>query len=151
MKGARWLLFFFLISSGCQAPGELKLGWESLESKRVIAAQVIETRDFSVSGLLKAQEYFFGFAEQANLAQSEPGLALNLPTSADPAGVRDFCGKFILSRHLWQALESECARGSRYRCSPDIQAYPELLKELLARASSEFRALFRSEPLCFTM
>jgi len=140
------LMMVFL--SGCPNEKEVKEMVDDITDKRQQAANVITSQDFSLEGLLKAQDYFFDFSEKVHLMKEDPKSLESIKTLIRKGGIRNFCEKFIVSVQLWQTLERYCSSSSVYKCSPDIRAYQETQMRFLGYIGTELHQQFQKEPSC---
>lgn len=134
--------------SGCPNEKEVKEMVDDITDKRQQAANVITSQDFNLEGLLKAQDYFFDFSEKVHLMKEDPKSLESIKSLIQKNGMKNFCGKFIVSVQLWQTLERYCSSSSVYKCSPDIRAYQETQNKFLDLIGSDLSRRFQQEPDC---
>lgn len=139
--------FSFLLTA-CPNKEEVKEMTEDLKSKRNETARIINERDFSLDGLLKAQDYFFNFSEKVHLMLSDVESKKEIQAMVKKAGAKATCQNFIVSKNLWHKLENFCSEGDFYKCSPEIKNYSITLDQFISLLNSELSAAIRRESDC---
>lgn len=137
-----------VLLTGCPNEKEIKEIINESTDKRQQAVSVIKSQDFSLEGLLKAQEYFFDFSEKVHLMKEDPKSLESIKTLIQKNGLKGFCEKFIVSVQLWQNLENYCSSSIPYKCSPDIQSYQDTVEKFLALIGKELEGQFQKESAC---
>lgn len=137
-----------LFLTGCPNQKEIREMMDTLQEQKAVAAKVIDSRDFSVDNLLKAQDFFFGFGEKVHLVKVEEDALKNLKTIVKSDGIKKFCQNFVLPVRQWEVLETYCSSGNFYRCSPDIKEYKNTLNKLLESLGANTAQAFSREPEC---
>ncbi len=127
-------LFFIipclLLLTGCPKEKEVKdMESEIYELKRA-AVDVIQNKDFSLDGLLKAHDYFFNFSEKVHLLIVEPDAAKQIRSLIKKKGNAGFCSSFVMPTSTWMELDTYCSSGAFYKCSPEIKEYGNTLIKL---------------------
>ncbi len=146
MKKFLFIIPILFVLAGCKK--EIQDSMDDLKVKRTGAINVIESRDFSIEGLLKAHDYFFAFAEKVHLMTAEEKATKMIQSFVKDFGVKGFCESFILPTSIWQILEEHCSNGSFYKCSPEIKEYRNFLLKFKEMAGTELNKKFNSESSC---
>lgn len=135
MKKIFIILIIPILFTGCLKEAEIKNEISIFTTKREAAFKVLSNQDYSLEGLLTAQDYFFVFAERVHLMKADPQGLAGIQKMLSKQGVASFCGTYVLPLSLWEKLEAFCTNGPFYKCSPEIKEYRNTLtkmKELLA-------------------
>lgn len=141
-------LALMFILAGCPNKKEIKEMADELQASRNAAIQAVQSKDFSTDNLLVAHDYFFKLAEKVHLMKEDEKSLETVKSLIESKGMAHFCERFIFSRTLWKTLNDYCQVGTVYRCSPDIQFYPETQKKFLELVGSELAQKFQTEPNC---
>jgi len=139
-------LLFLL--TGCPNEKEVKEMIDDISVKRNQTITVISSQDFSLDGLLKAQDYFFDFTEKVHLMNEDSKSLNSIKSLINNYGMKNFCEKFVVSVQLWTNLENYCKSTSPYRCSPDIHTYNETQNKFLGLIGNDLKSKFKREPAC---
>ena len=104
---------------------------ESLEKRKVKTQKVVEKKDFTLDGLLDAQDYFFDVNEKVHLLQMDEGARKSVQRLIRVEGYEKFCKRFVLPLRYWKTLNKQC-QGPRgmYKCSEDLKDYRASLSTL---------------------
>lgn len=148
MKRIILLLVPMLLLTACPEENEIKAMIEGLSERRATAIEVIDKENFDVENLLKAQEYFFDFSEKVHLLQVEPDALKDVQKLIKKNGAKNFCETFILPTARWQSLETFCASGEFYKCSPEIREYSKTYEKMLELVGKETAAVLVRERSC---
>lgn len=134
---------------GCPSKDEIKKMQLDLSNKRQVATDVITAGSFDLTSLMKAQEYFFAFAERVQLIRTEPeALKYVENLLGKKGGAKDFCLRFVLQMETWKVLNTYCQGGSFYRCSPEMREYAMVLRSLTDALSKESQKALVQEGTC---
>ncbi len=137
-----------VILSGCPSQKEVQEIVTDISAKKANTMQVISTSDYSLDGLLKAQDYFFNFGEKISMVVGDPEGLKNLQRMVKKDGISKFCQNFVVPKRFWDSLEMFCKGGRMYRCSPDIKEYPNTLNKMLELLGPEVKAAFDQDQQC---
>jgi hypothetical protein len=148
MKKIVVLIGFMAGLTGCPTQQEVKNMTEGVAVKRNEAVSRIQSRDFSLEGLMKAQEYFFDFSEKVHLIKVEAAAQQNMQRLIKKDGARKFCESFVMPLSYWQTLESYCANGTFYKCSPEIKEYGNTLAQFKQLAGAGIALALANEASC---
>lgn len=134
--------------TGCPNKEEVKDMMESLTAKRTEAIKLLSAQDYSLEGLLKTQEYFFDFSERVHLMKVDEDALKNIQRLIKNTGAKAFCEAFVVPTSYWTPLEDYCAKGTFYKCSPEIKEYKNSLQLLKELAGPENSATLNQESVC---
>lgn len=148
MKKVILLLSALPFLAACPSQDEIRDMMESLTAKRNEAVKVLSTQDYSLEGLLKAQDYFFEFSERLHLMKVDDESKKNIQSLIQSFGVKKFCESFVVPTSYWKPLAQYCATGTFYKCSPEIKEYGNTLKLMKDLAGSENKMALDGEPTC---
>lgn len=148
MKKLFLLLAIPLFLTGCPNEQEVQEMTDDMIATKKQADKVINEGDFSLDGLLSAQDYFFTFGEKVHLMQSDGKALENIKSFIKNKGIKQFCSDFILPVRVWQTLEDYCNSGDPYLCSLDIREYQNTQDKLLQLIGSSNSKLFKNEAEC---
>lgn len=137
-----------LFLTGCPNEKEIKETTEVLEHKKNMAQEVINSKDFSLDGLLKAHDYFFDFNEKILLMKEDENVRKNIKLFIKNKGIKSFCRKFIIQIKTWETIDSFCQNENGYKCSIDIKEYPNTQKKFLELIGPDTAKLFSNEKEC---
>lgn len=148
MKKIFLTLTSLILLTGCPKEEEIKNMEEGIADKKAEAIKTIQNKNYSLEGLLKAQEYFFDFSEKVHLMIVEPESTKNIQTLITKKGINNFCTTFILPISTWQSLEDYCSNGQFYKCSPEIKEYSNTINKFKELIGPKLAQSFASEPAC---
>lgn len=148
MKKLFLLLAIPLFLTGCPNEQEVQEMTDDMIAMKTQANKVINEGDFSLDGLLSAQDYFFTFGEKVHLMQADEKALENIKAFIKKKGIKQFCSDFILPVRTWQTLEDYCSSGDVYLCSLDIHEYQNTQSKLLQLIGSKNEKLFKNETEC---
>lgn len=134
--------------TGCPKKEEIQAMQNDLTAKKTEAIKVIQARNWSLEGLLKAQEYFFTFSEKIHLMIVEPEGAEDIKKLIKKKGMGNFCSTFVLPVRIWQDLESYCSDGQFYKCSPEIREYGNTINKFKELMGPSLAQSFSNEATC---
>lgn len=137
---------FFL--TACPKEKEVKEMEDEITQKKADAVKAIQGRDYSLDGLLKAQDYFFNFSEKVHLMIVEPEGAKNVQKLISKRGMKNFCSTFVMPVPTWRTLEDYCAAGQPYKCSPEIKEYENTLNKFKELIGTKLAQAFSNESTC---
>lgn len=148
MRKFIFLIPIVLLFTGCLDQKEVQDTMDDLKVKKTAAINSIETRNFSLEGLLSIHDYFFSFGEKVHLMKAEEKAAKMIDSFIKDFGVKGFCEAFIMPTSIWKKLEEHCSNNSFYKCSPEIKDYAFILDKFKAIIGSENQKRIQSERLC---
>lgn len=134
--------------TACPSEGELESLMADLSQKKAQAAETIRKRDFSIDGLLAAQDYFFDFAERTALLRGNDDAVSNTRSFIESTGVSEFCARFVIPIRSWKILQADCSKTQPYRCSPDMNDYQTAYNAFLRAMGPEITRRFHADPRC---
>jgi len=137
---------FFL--TACPSEQEVNEMVDGMADKRNQAITVISSSDFSLEGLLKAQDYFFDLSEKVHLMKEDKKALESIKYMIKNDGIKKFCEEFIVPIRYWQNLETYCSSSSPYKCSPDIQNYQSTQAKFLELIGGDLNQKFKNESSC---
>jgi len=138
---------FFL--TACPSEQEVKEMVDGMAEKRNQAIAVISSSDYSLEGLLKAQDYFFEISEKVHLMKEDKKALDNIKYMIKNDGIKKFCEEFIVPIRYWQNLEAFCSpANSPYKCSPDIKNYQATQTKFLELIGGDLNQKFNNEQAC---
>lgn len=137
----------FLLTA-CPKEKEVKEMEDEITQKKSDAVKSIQGRDYSLDGLLKAQDYFFNFSEKVHLMIVEPEGAKNIQKLIAKRGMKNFCSTFVMPVAIWKQLEDYCSQGQLYKCSPEIKEYEATLGKFKELIGSKLAQSFNNETAC---
>lgn len=146
MKNLLISLFAIFFLTACPSEEEVIDMTEGLAQNKNEAVKVIDAERFSTDDLLLAQNYFFDFSEKVVLMKEESKAKENIKLLIKNNGLSKFCGEFVVPEATWQKLETFCASGETYKCSPEIKEYQNTLNQFLELA--EIQKQFNKESAC---
>lgn len=127
MKNLVLSLICLLMLTGCPNEKEIKETTEGLLQKKTEAMKVISSRDFSLEGLLSAQDYFFDLSEKVHLMKEDEKVKNGIKKMIKSNGSSSFCTDFILPIRVWQELNNHCQSAGINKCSIDMMEYQAVL------------------------
>ncbi|MEK6555831.1 MAG: hypothetical protein AABZ31_11350 [Bdellovibrionota bacterium] len=132
----KFIVIFILpiLLTGCLKEAEIKNEIAIFTAKKEAALRVLSNQDYSLEGLLTAQDYFFVFSERVHMMKADPQGLAGIKKMLSKQGVASFCETYAIPLTLWTKLETFCTNGPFYKCSPEIKEYRNTLakmKELL--------------------
>lgn len=136
----------FLLTA-CPKESEVREMMADHVQKRNAAVVVLSQQDYSLDGLLKAQDYFFSLSERVHMMIVDEEGKKNIRRLIKKQGAKSFCANFIISTAYWSPLESYCSSSATYKCSPEIREYKNTLKKL-RELVGEYQDDLESEPGC---
>lgn len=149
MKRLILSVLFLGFLAGCPSQEEVKNMQDGISERKNVAIQFIEARDYSLDGLLKIQDYFFDFSEKVHLISVEADVQKNVQKMIKrEGGAKEFCKNFILPVKYWESLETYCANGIFYKCSPEIKEYKNTLAKLKELIGTESVKALNNESSC---
>jgi len=137
-----------LVLTGCPSEKEVKETTDDLLKKKTIAANSINSNDFSLEGLLKAQDYFFDFGEKVHLMKEEEKARDAIKQLIKKNGAKTFCNNFLMPIHTWQILDNFCQSVDGYKCSLDIKEYPAIQKKFYEIIGDKLAQSLKKESTC---
>lgn len=141
------LLPLLFLLTACPKEKEIREMLADHVQKRNSAIMVLSKQDYSIDGLLTAQDYFFVFSERVHLMMIDEEARKGIRKMIKKQGARAFCGEFIVSTPYWGPLESFCSAGATYKCSPEMREYKTTLKKFRELAG-DYQSALDSEPGC---
>lgn len=177
MKKILLSLVGIALLTGCPSQEEIKSMQTSIAQKKQAAAQVIQSQDYSLEGLLKTQEYFFELSERVHMVLVEEQARKNIErmikgspnnnnnrngsnrgtgnrnnnnrnNTGSKNTAKEFCDSFVLPVRTWEPLQAYCSSGSFYRCSPEIKEYRNTLRKFVSALDAESQRALQREPSC---
>lgn len=136
----------FLLTA-CPKESEVREMMADHIQKRNAAVVVLSQQDYSLDGLLKAQDYFFSLSERVHMMIVDEEGRKNIRRLIKKQGAKSFCANFIISTAYWSPLEAYCSSSATYKCSPEIREYKNTLKKLRELAG-DYQEDLASEPGC---
>lgn len=137
---------FFL--TGCPNEQEVEEMSNDLMQKKTQAQDVINASDYSLEGLLSAQEYFFDFGERVHLMKEDEKARASIKAAIKKKGMKNFCKDYVVTASSWRYLEDYCASSDIYKCSLDIKEYESTQAKFLELIGSEYTKQFNKEQEC---
>lgn len=147
MKKLILALPLMLFLTACPQKEEVAEMTKTMAQQKAQAVEVIQAQNFSVEGLLKAQEYFFGFSEKVHLMVVDQDGKKGIQALIKKTGVAEFCKAYLVSMATWDRLDTFCKKGAFYKCSPEMKSYAEILKKF-KELSGEHQSKFDIEVAC---
>lgn len=148
MRNLIYAVLAIVFLTGCPKKEEIQKMQNDLSEKKGKATEAIETRNFSLEGLLEAQDYFFSFSERVHLLIVEEKGVSDMKKLIKSKGIKSFCTTFVMPVSQWQPLETYCSAGQLYKCSPEIKEYANTVEKLKELLGTSFANSFSSEPTC---
>lgn len=134
--------------SGCPNEEEVKKIEDSILDKKVVAVKFLDSKDYSLDGLLKIQDYFFDFSEKVHLMKVEPETQKNIQRLIKKKGAKEFCKNFVIPIKSWEPLEQYCSDSSFYKCSPEIKEYKNTFEQFKKLIGTDLAKSIDSEVSC---
>lgn len=137
-----------LLLTACPKKEEVQVMINDFTEKKAGAKKTIESRDYSLEGLLAAQDYFFNFSEKVHLMMVEAEALKDIQRLITKKGMNNFCTAFILPVRTWKNLEDNCSDGPFYKCSPEIKEYSNTVAKFKELIGPEMARSFENESTC---
>ena len=137
MRNFSFILIFSFLIVGCLKEAEVKNEITIFTAKKEAALKVLSNQDYSLEGLLTAQDYFFVFAERVHLMKADPQGLSAIKKMLKKQGVANFCETYTLPLSMWKKLEAFCTNGPFYKCSPEIKEYANTLAQMKTLLASD--------------
>lgn len=148
MKNVILILPMLFFLTACPNQKEVKEMIDGIAEKRNQTIQVISANDYSLEGLLKAQDYFFDIGEKVHLMKEDQKALESIKSLIERKGMKKFCEEFIVPMRYWRGLESFCSSSVPYKCSPDIQNYQAVQNKFLELIGNDMAKQFNNEQVC---
>ena len=137
-----------LLFTACLSEKEIAVMMDELSEKRIEALKAIDAQNWKLDSLLTIHDYFFNFSERVHLLKEEEGAPKNIQKYVKKNGAKIFCEGFLIPMAKWNILESFCSSGAFYKCSPEIQEYPNVRKKMMELLGSETIGALSKEKEC---
>ena len=140
-------LFLFLLTA-CPSEKEVQEITYDLKVKKSAALEIMSSGDFTNEKLLIVQDYFFSFGEKVHLLNVDKKSREGVAQMISKVGIASFCSHFVMPLNAWNKLESSCRATRYYRCSPDIESYLVVRRQMLELLGPEIAHKFAAEASC---